>query len=608
MGSKRMGLKISAKLMLGAAFFICAFVLFQIMVGSGLSDIGKRSAAYYQEQHRVNNFVHQVMAATETISREYMSIASKQQASEAQTEKSINTSELQKLLTQESSQQGFSNMPGYFQECIHAVSSLTRQIGTQSFSSTSTSAVIPTALGQISQQLQMLLKQSINSGNEFSASISEKQRTIRTGIIFWMSLIVLTILVIYIFIIRSIRINVHKTLKFAEKIASGNLTATSNVNSGDEIGMLNDALEDLKDKLRNVLNSIKDISLNIMNASAEFNSGSQLISGGASSQAASSEEISAAMEQIAEVIKQSADNANETERIALHAFDGIQHGANQVEKALLVIEDIAQKNSVIGEISYQTKILSINASVEAARAAEVGRGFAVVAEEVKRLAETTQSSASEISKVSKKGVDLARKSANELRELVTEFQRTSELVNQIAVAGNEHINTIVQINFSLQDLNNITQQNASSAEELAASSDDLVKLTHSLDELISYFKLEEEVANTPPEKEGVVANENEQPQESEDDGRWGQFSYATEKAEAQTEYRSRHYFDNDEKTEEKTLSRYDEEPVLAEVESEPIEKLTSPKTKAEKQKSHSKGVRINLTDNDDLDSQFEKMK
>ena len=154
---------------------------------------------------------------------------------------------------------------------------------------------------------------------------------------------------------------------------------------------------------------------------------------------------------------------------------------------MAVIEDIAQKNSIIGEISYQTKILSINASVEASRAAEVGRGFAVVAEEVKRLAESTQHSASEIKSVSKKGVDLARKSANELRSLVAEFQRTTELVDEIAEASNDHISTIIQINSSLQELNNITQQNASSSEELAASSNELVKLTEQLDTLISYF-------------------------------------------------------------------------------------------------------------------------
>jgi len=592
--------------MLGAAFFLCAFVLFQIVVGTGLSKMGRKSAIFYQETTRVNSFIQKALAATDQLSKEYISNSQKLAVGEIN-EISINTAELQKILATESSQQGFTDMPDYFKRSISEISSLSKQIASYSLASESSSGSVPNALSQINQIIQGLIKQEISTTESFGATMKANQGKIRSGIILWMTLTVFVVLFIYILIIRSIRTNVQRTLRFAEQISSGNLTAVSEVTTDDEIGQINDALEDLKDKLREVLNSIKDISLNIMNASTEFSSGSQLISGGASSQAASSEEISAAMEQIAEVIKQSADNASETGRIAQHAFDGIQHGANQVESALSVIEDIAQKNSVIGEISYQTKILSINASVEAARAAEVGRGFAVVAEEVKRLAETTQSSASEISKVSKKGVALARKSANELRELVSEFQRTSELVNQIAEAGNEHINTITQINYSLQDLNNITQQNASSAEELAASSDELVKLTQSLDTLISYFKLEEEVSVYDD-----TQVEEKQQHERGDSERWTPLSFGSDKAEKEEEQSTPKYIWDELPVVEEPKSRFEEEEKTTQVTEVKVtvreEKPARPKPAEEKVKVHHKGVRINLTDNDDLDNQFEKMK
>lgn len=435
---------------------------------------------------------------------------------------------------------------------------------------------------------------------------------IRTEIILWMSIAVALATFFYILIVRSIRKRIQDTLSFSEQIASGDLTASIGKKSNDEIGLINESLETLKLKLREIITSMKEISTSIMNASSEFNSGSQIISSGASSQASSAEEITAAMEQIAELIKQSAVNANETGLIAKNAFEGIQHGAGKVESALSVIEDIARKNSIIKEISYQTKILSINASVEAARAAEIGRGFAVVAEEVKRLAETTQISATEIGNVSKKGVELTRQSAEELRNLVVEFKKTAELVNQIAEASNEHNYTIEQINFSIQELNNITQQNASSAQELTASSEDLVKLSNSLEDLISYFKVDSE----QPEVVTIDLNAEREVTETAEtvSGKYENYSY--EKAKSSFSFDDSQSFQKPESIKEQaenvipnnyevyktTLLGAEQKNSLNDIEDE------VPKEKESKVKIHQKGVRINLADNDDLDDQFERMK
>jgi methyl-accepting chemotaxis protein len=455
-----------------------------------------------------------------------------------------------------------------------------------------------------------------NDLNKIKESISSTQNqlvsenvfdSIRSGIIFWLLITTLVATFLYFITVRSIGKRIKKTHNFLEQIANGDLTALSENKTYDEIGQIDEAIETLKLKLRETLISMKEISINIMNASSEFNSGSQIISSGASSQASSAEEITAAMEQIAEVMKQSAVNANETGLIAKNAFEGIQHGAGKVESALAVIEDIARKNSIIKEISYQTKILSINASVEAARAAEIGKGFAVVAEEVKRLAETTQSSATEIGIVSKKGVELTRQSADELRLLVVEFQKTAELIGQIAQASNEHNYTIEQINFSIQELNNITQQNASSAQELSASSEDLVKLTHSLEDLISFFKLEKdqlEVEETPVEeknKSKIMGFEDFSHEKSEysylkfDNELFAQepeTKITPAESEIHTNYESF-------KTTYLDIEKSNESDV--------VEKETTPK-EVKKVQIHQKGIRINLVDNDELDNQFEKMK
>jgi len=405
-------------------------------------------------------------------------------------------------------------------------------------------------------------------------------------------------------------------LAITKRLASGDLSVDIQSQKSDEFGVIINALGELQIRLRAVLQDLSKTTRNIFNASSEFSTGAQIISSGANSQAASSQEISAAMEQISEVFKQSTNNANETNFIAENAFHGIQKGANQVESTLSVIEEIAQKNSIISEISYQTKILSINASVEAARASEFGRGFAVVAEQVKKLAETTQDSAREIGDVSQEGVQLARLSAEELRKLVVEFQKTSELVNQIAESSKEHILTIDQINRSIQEFNNITQQNASSAEELAASSDDLIKLAQNLEQLISGFRIE---ADSPAvDDDRISGSENDASGQETPElfpTGWDANRDAATETKFDREYTSMWSRDPGPDDRDATESAdfgeaigETEIPKPQEKEIAPPEKEHVRKKATEKHLPPSKGIRISLADNDDYDNHFEKMK
>lgn len=614
MGSNRIGNTISSKLILGAIFFLFAFILSYLIVSKGLYDIEKSHGSFQQQQLQANAFITDLTAASNKLSAELWSNVANSEFSGSTTFR-YDASSI--LAIYENSKKTMSNleMPDYFQRALPEISNLLKQLGQGSVNDQQSLNAKQNLLAQLEQKLLDLNKQENQYLQDHLTSVSNIHIKIRLGIIIWMSIAVFLSTLFYIITIRSLRKGIQGALKFSEQIASGDLTATVKNRSNDEIGQINNALEKLKLKLKDTLISIKDFSTSIMNASSEFNSGSQIISSGAGSQASAAEEITAAMEQIAEGIKQSAKNATETGHIAKNAFEGIQHGANKVESALAVIEDIARKNSIIKEISYQTKILSINASVEAARAAEVGRGFAVVAEEVKRLAETTQSSATEIGIVSKKGVELTRQSADDLRLLVDEFQKTAELVSQIAEASNEHNYTIDQINSSLQELNNITQQNASSAEELAASSDDLVKLTQSLEDSISYFKLEE--AQVEVQEEPVVENEVHEKVVNETYIREenGLFHFSKERMfsdhEDQPSFSS---YKSKIESEEKEIS--EEIPAAVKtpsfetvIENEFIDDKKEIKVVKERKTAiHQKGVRINLTDNDNLDDQFEKMK
>ena len=617
MGLKRMSYKVSVRLGLAAVSFLCAFVLFHILVGIGFKKVEETNALFLKQQMAVNTFVSQMISEinqmTVTGERDGDAVVS-----------AAETGTLLRAITDWVDNKDEKNMSEYMQRSLSEISSVIKQLNLNTSSTEPDVKDQRVLLGQLNDKLVSLLDQENSNANDQLNKMVNVRDKIRRGIILWMLIVLLVVTFMYVLIVRSLRKKLYYTLQFSEKIASGDLSASAAKLSNDEIGQINQAVVSLRDRLRGVMNSVKEITTSILTASEEFSSGAQVISKGASSQAASAEEISAAMEQIAEGIKRSAQNAGETGKIAQNAYEGIQHGANKAESALKTIEEIARKNSIIGEISYQTKILSINASVEAARAAELGRGFAVVAEEVKRLAETTQSSAYDINDVSKKGVALTSQSASELRTLVEEFKKTSDLVTQIAEVSNEHTNTIEQINFSLQDLNNITQQNASSAEELAASSDELLKLTYSLEDLISYFKLD---SKEIPEQEGsadVEPDVKDTPQPLSDNN----ISSFKQDAPVYEEDKHSDAIASPGLSEPLKKKVGEAKPEMLNLkddvlETKPIaekqsflkqgkndnsvEKKADP-AKEEKLKATKKGIRINLADNDDLDSQFEKMK
>jgi len=404
----------------------------------------------------------------------------------------------------------------------------------------------------------------------------------------------------------------QSTLKAAEKLSEGDLTFNISSIRKDELGQIDASLLTIKNRLRTFIEHVKETTANLTAASSELNSGSQLISNGANDQASTSTEISMTMDQIAMISKQSTNNANETNEIAKRAYEGIIKGAEDLNRALQVIEEIAQKNSVISEISYQTKILSINASVEAARAAEWGKGFSVIAEHIKRLAETTQTSAAEIETVSKLGVKITRNSAMQLRELVSEFHKTSELTQMVADSGSEQYVAIEQVNLSMQGLNDVTQQNASSSEELTASSEELVRLSESLNSQTLFFKLTKEELENAPDFEETMDQEPEFTAYNETSFNFN--SRENEERETGNEYESEFSKLFSDRLNQRTEQDVIEQEVIQEEEPKKEDKPITPRTKSKPfeeesaQKTKNSGVKISLTDNDEIDRQFEKFK
>lgn len=287
---------------------------------------------------------------------------------------------------------------------------------------------------------------------------------------------------------HSIAAPVRQGVLFAEQIASGNLDVELKINQSDEIGVLAKTLEDMKTRLREVIIAIQNTSDNIADASGQMSITAQSVSQGSTEQASAAEEISASMEQMSASISQNTANAQRTEKITDEATRKIKDGGDKVQVVLNAIKEIAEKITIIGDIAYQTNILSLNAAVEAARAGEHGRGFAVVADEVKKLAERSQIASTQIDKVSKSGVNLAEQAGVLFSQIIPQIDNTLKLVQEITASSLEQNSGAEQVNDAIQQFNQVIQQNAASAEEMATSSQELSNQAQHLKEIISFFQ------------------------------------------------------------------------------------------------------------------------
>ena len=281
----------------------------------------------------------------------------------------------------------------------------------------------------------------------------------------------------------------NEVLRVLAALAQGDLTQTIDKEYAGTFGELKTASNETVDKLASIVTDVINATDALSNASEQVSATSQALSQAASEQAASVEETSASIEQMAAGINQNAENAKITDGIAGKASKEAIEGGEAVKQTVAAMKEIASKIGIIDDIAYQTNMLALNAAIEAARAGEHGKGFAVVAAEVRKLAERSQIAAKEIGDLAGGSVKTAERAGSLIDEIVPGIGRTSDLVQEIAAASQEQSAGVGQINTAMNQMNQITQTNASSSEELAATAEEMTSQAEQLLELVSFFDL-----------------------------------------------------------------------------------------------------------------------
>ncbi|HEY0956875.1 MAG TPA: methyl-accepting chemotaxis protein [Roseateles sp.] len=307
---------------------------------------------------------------------------------------------------------------------------------------------------------------------------------------------------------RLISRSLQQAVAVARSVADGDLTHRVVVRSKDETGQLMQALGDMTGSLTRLIERVRASSDSIATGSSQIATGNADLSQRTEEQASNLQQTAASMEELTVTVQQNADTARQATQLSATASAVAARGGEVVGQVVEVMGRVSASSKKIGDIigvidgiAFQTNILALNAAVEAARAGEQGRGFAVVASEVRALASRSADAAKEIKvligqsvETVEEGSGLVDAAGRTMAEIQDQVRRVSDLMGEIGAASHEQSQGIGQVGDAVQQLDQVTQQNAALVEESAAAADSLNQQAQLLTQAVSVFRIDPSLA------------------------------------------------------------------------------------------------------------------